>query len=111
WCAVGYARVTALAAYLLDRVKVFDEWLDPADELAHPARYAFLRRHSGVVRASMAGLWLLSAVIGAWIHPMGLVVTAAAAAGVMVYAGFPRGESGWMPGRERAPATGRPVIG
>lgn len=81
---------TALLAYLLDRVKLRDAWLDPADAQAHPVRYAFLydRRHAA--RLLMAGAGLLSLASGWLLHPIAALATGAAVAGVLLYAGRPR---------------------
>jgi 4-hydroxybenzoate polyprenyltransferase len=85
--AIGAAFCTATSVYLVDRVKLRDAWLDRADLEAHPARYAFLTRRTGLVRALAAVLGVagagLAATLGAW-APL-LVV--AAYGGVFVYAG------------------------
>src|SRR4051794_14870771 len=52
--ALAYAFSTAAAVYLLDRVKVRDRWLDPADREAHPNRHEFLARNAPKVRALAA---------------------------------------------------------
>ena len=92
-----YAWSTALLAYLLDRVKLRDAWLDPADRQAHPGRFAFLYEHRRAARLLMAGAGVVSLVSGWMIHPSppiaaaGTVVTIA---GVLLYAGRPRAPHG-----------------
>ncbi|MCC6228450.1 MAG: UbiA family prenyltransferase [Phycisphaerales bacterium] len=90
-----YAWSTALLAYLLDRVKLRDAWLDPADRAAHPARFAFLFAHRRAARLLMAGAGVLSLVSGWMLHPATPIPIAAAGtvvtiAGVLLYAGRPR---------------------
>lgn len=82
-----------MAAYLLDRVKLRDAWLDAADRQAHPARYAFLGRRTTAVRAliavAVAGATAAGAAVSRWMIP----VPIAACAGVTVYAPRPRGRT------------------
>ena len=88
-----YAWSTALLAYLLDRVKLRDGWLDPADREAHPDRFAFLYAHRRAARLLMAGAGVVSLVSGWMLHPTPPVATAgtvATIAGVLLYAGRPR---------------------
>lgn len=90
--SVVFAASTGTGTYLLDRVKLRDVWLDPADALAHPARYALLARHSRAVRAGAFVLLGAAAAAGAaspspWLAGLPL----AAAAGVVLYAPRPRG--------------------
>jgi hypothetical protein len=92
WDLLVYAWATAAAVYLLDRVKLADRWLDPADAAAHPRRYAFLARRAGRVRGLAAILIAVALAAGAragWVAP---AMCAAAAAGVVLYAGRPRRE-------------------
>ncbi|HZK79712.1 MAG TPA: hypothetical protein VFC46_01565, partial [Humisphaera sp.] len=56
--AAAFAFCTAVGVYLLDRVKLRDAWLDPADEQANAARFAFISGHAVYVRGAM---WLLLA--------------------------------------------------
>lgn len=89
-----FAWSTAVFAYLLDRVKLRDAWLDPADPVAHPHRYAFLHRHLGAVRLLMLLMAGASAASAVMIHPYGWIATPLVAAGVLIYAGFPRRRRG-----------------
>jgi hypothetical protein len=92
-----YAWCTALLAYLLDRVKLRDAWLDPADRLAHPGRYAFLFSHRRAARLLMAGAGVMSLVSGWLLHPIAAAGTLATIAGVLLYAGRPRAAAGGCP--------------
>jgi 4-hydroxybenzoate polyprenyltransferase len=85
-----YAWSTALLAYLLDRVKLRDAWLDPADRQAHPARYSFLFAQRHAVRTLMVGAAGVSLVSGWMLHPFAAAGTGATIAGVLLYAGRPR---------------------
>ena len=92
-----YAWSTALLAYLLDRVKLRDAWLDPADRQAHPDRFAFLFTHRRAARLLMAGAGVVSLVSGWMIHPTHPIAAAgtfATIAGVLLYAGRPRTAGG-----------------
>src|SRR5262245_35844690 len=51
--AAAFSFLVAGAVYLLDRVKLRDAWLDPADSAAHPERFAFLQKRTGVVRMAI----------------------------------------------------------
>lgn len=88
--AAGCALFTGTGVYLLDRVKVFNRWLDPADALAHPARAAFIARNAAMVRLLVVALLCIGAVLGARLAWWTVVMVAGAAAGVVVYAGKPR---------------------
>ncbi|MFZ2872924.1 MAG: UbiA family prenyltransferase [Phycisphaerales bacterium] len=89
-----FAWSTALLAYLLDRVKLRDAWLDPADEQAHPDRYAFLFTHRHAARALMAVAGAVSLISGWMLHPIAAAGTGATVAGVLLYAGRPRAPGG-----------------
>lgn len=81
---------TGGGVYLVDRVKLRDAWLDPADAAAHPARFAFLAARSGRVRA-LAALLLLGAMAAAWrMHPWMAALPILGVVGVLAYAAKPR---------------------
>lgn len=88
--AAAFAFCTAAGVYLLDRVKLRDAWLDPADAEAHPERFAFLSRRSRLVRALIVALLALAVWTGESLSVWGALAPALAAAGVLVYAGRPR---------------------
>jgi 4-hydroxybenzoate polyprenyltransferase len=85
------ATCTAMAVYLLDRVKLRDAWLDPADAAAHPQRYAFVAMRSPWIRVGIVLLLAGGAVLGASLVWWAGVMPVIACAGVLVYAGRPRG--------------------
>jgi len=89
--AAGFAFCTAAAVYLLDRVKLRDAWLDPADAEAHPERFGFLSRNARRVRALIVVLLAAAIGLGEGLSIWGGLAPALAAAGVLVYAGRPRG--------------------
>jgi 4-hydroxybenzoate polyprenyltransferase len=76
--------------YLLDRVKLRDAWLDPADREAHPRRFEFLAARTRAVRLFAAALLLVSAAAASRLHPLGPLIAVAAVLGVLAYAGRPR---------------------
>ncbi len=95
------ARCLALAfcvgvgAYLLNRVKLRDAWLDPADAAACRARFDYIRRHAAAVRAAAFALLTLGLVL-AWSgrhEPWMISIPFIAAVGVVAYAGRPRRRS------------------
>ena len=88
--ACGFAFTTAAAVYLLDRVKLRDAWLKPADALAHPRRYAFIAAHTRALRIVIAVLLIVAACFGAWLFKWAAILPLVAGAGVLLYAGRPR---------------------
>ncbi|MCC6428255.1 MAG: hypothetical protein IT435_15720 [Phycisphaerales bacterium] len=88
--AAAFAFCTAMAVYLLDRVKTFDSWLDPADAQAHPARFAFLAQHSTRVRVLILLLLTAAVCLGKGLSAWAAAVPVLAVAGVLVYAARPR---------------------
>lgn len=85
WCAVA----TGMSVYLVDRVKLADRFLDPADARAHPERWSYLYPRRRVVRAValIAGLsaGAVAAVLSVWL----VLVVIGAYVGVLAYAGVP----------------------
>lgn len=86
------AFLTAVGTYLLDRVKVRDAWLDPADAIAQPERYELLASHTGACRGLLVACLAAAAGLGAWVHAGLALVPVVAAAGVVIYAGRPKGK-------------------
>ncbi len=84
------AGLTAMSVYLLDRVKLADTWLDPADRAAHPDRFEFLGVRTKPVRAFALILGLIAMGIAARIHPIAISFVPLAGLGVLAYAGLPR---------------------
>jgi 4-hydroxybenzoate polyprenyltransferase len=89
-----YSWCTALCVYLLDRVKLRDVWLDPADRAAHPARFHFLAARSGLVRVLAAASGLAAVAVGLSIHPLLALLVPLSCIGVLVYAARPRAQHG-----------------
>ncbi len=89
--AIPYALGTAAAVYLLDRVKLGERLLDPADRLAHPSRSVFLEKRQSAVRLAILLLLLASMLPGAAISPYLPMLSIGACVGVLAYAGRPRG--------------------
>lgn len=89
--AAGVVLCTACSAYLLDRVKLTDRWLDPADQEAHPLRFGFIARYSGRLRAASLAMLLSAAWLALALAPWGPALPAIAAVGVVLYAPRPKG--------------------
>jgi 4-hydroxybenzoate polyprenyltransferase len=87
---IGVSGLTATSVYLLDRVKLADRWLDPADQTAHPDRFAFLGEHTMRIRLLALLLGVAAMIVAATIHPVAVVLIPLASIGVVVYAGLPR---------------------
>src|ERR1043165_9558889 len=90
--AIAMVFLIACGVYALDRVKLRDSWIDPADEAAQPRRYAFLRAHSRRVRGAAIVMLVSAALVGLRISPWAPAVAALAATSVVAYAMRPRGE-------------------
>lgn len=90
WAALVAVGLIATGTYALDRVKLRDTWMDPADREAQPERYAFLSAHSATVR--MLALVMLAAggAIGWFVNVLAPAAAVLAAAGVVAYAPMPR---------------------
>lgn len=71
--------------YLLDRVKVRDAWLDPADRVAQPGRFAFLLARRRRVRAVAWSLLAVGAVAAMTIDPRNLVLPVLGVIGIISY--------------------------
>ncbi|HPO92358.1 MAG TPA: hypothetical protein PL072_02695 [Phycisphaerales bacterium] len=88
--AAGLVFCTTIGVYLLDRVKLRDRWLDPADAEADPRQYAFIARHARVLRVWVCVLLGLAAWLGPRLVVGGAAIPFVGAVGVLVYAGRPR---------------------
>lgn len=58
-----FAFMIGVGTYLLDRAKLRDAWLDPADAAAHPSRHAFVTLHARPIRAAAFGLLALAVLV------------------------------------------------
>jgi 1,4-dihydroxy-2-naphthoate octaprenyltransferase len=90
--AAAFAFCTATGVYLLDRVKLRNAWLDPADAEAHPRRFAFIAGHATAVRGAMVLLLAAAALLATKVSIWGACIPVLAATGVLIYAGKPRGQ-------------------
>lgn len=88
--AAGTVFCTTVAVYLLDRVKLRDPWLDPADAQSHPRRHTFVLHHTRLLRIACLLLLITAGSLGSLLMPLGWAIPLAAVAGVLVYAGRPR---------------------
>jgi 4-hydroxybenzoate polyprenyltransferase len=84
--------LVASACYALDRVKLRDSWIDPADVEGQPERYGFLSPHAPRVRLLALLMLGAGAALGARASAWALAAAALAPVGVALYA--PRGRSG-----------------
>lgn len=90
FAALAFTACVATATYLLDRVKLADRWLDPADRAAHPARFEFIARRSRTIRAAAFTLLALTALLAISARPWAALAIPAAVVGIFIYAGRPR---------------------
>ncbi len=90
-----FALTTGVGVYLLDRIKLNNRRLDPADRAARPIRFAFLTDHTAGVR-TLAAASLAASALFAWRFAptdraaLLTAVPLVAAVGVVVYAAGPR---------------------
>ncbi|MEM9064655.1 MAG: UbiA family prenyltransferase [Planctomycetota bacterium] len=84
--ATAAAFLMGLGLYLLDRVKLQESWLDAADLYAQPARHAFLRRHSGIVRVSAVTSLVVALILIAAMSVRLVALVPLAILGVLAYA-------------------------
>jgi 4-hydroxybenzoate polyprenyltransferase len=91
WEAMVCVLLTATAVYSLDRVKLFTDWLDPADIAAQPDRYSFLLRRTPAVRLLALSLLLAAAGFGFLFHPFTPFIVLFAALSTVFYAPKARG--------------------
>lgn len=87
--ALVCALLTGISVYLLDRVKLGDRFLDPADTLAHPARFTYLWARRRTLRLAICVLGAAGVIAGWLLHPLLALVVAGAHVGVLLYAGLP----------------------
>lgn len=81
-----FAFLTASSVYLIDRVKLTNAQLDPADQQAHPDRFAYLTSHPRRTRLLASVLSVTALGIGSLIHPLVSLLVLLALAGVIAYA-------------------------
>ncbi len=87
WAAVCFVAFCAHGCYLLDRVKISDTRLDPADQLAQPTRYQFLISHARIMRLMILADLALATIAAAIFAPVLAWIPATALWCVHLYAG------------------------
>ncbi|MEM1329447.1 MAG: hypothetical protein AAGG07_02680 [Planctomycetota bacterium] len=90
--ALCMAVGSAVSVFLVDRVKLRDEWLDPADAASKPLRFAFVAKHARRIRALAVASCAASMACACALHPLAAVLPAMAFSGGVLYAARPRGE-------------------
>ena len=90
WEAVAWVLLTGISAYALDRVKLRDAWIDPADVHGQPRRYGYLRPRARMVRMLAFAALVSGTVIGMRVTPSAPVAAISAVCGVVCYAPGPR---------------------
>lgn len=91
WTSLAPAFLAAWSVYLLDRVKIRDDWLDEADIAGQPTRHAWIRARLPALRGlayasgtAAAALWLAH-------EPFAALLVLAGCLGGFLYAGRPSG--------------------
>ena len=92
---IAMAWTIGIGIYLLDRVKLKNTWLDPADQAAHPIQQALIEKHPRKYRATAAAFLATAMLIAALNAPQNRLafletIPIAAALGVVLYAAMPR---------------------
>jgi len=92
---IAMAWAIGIGIYLIDRVKLKDGWLDPADQAAHPNQQALIEKHPRKYRATAAAFLATATLIAAFNAPENRlafleIIPIAAAIGVVFYAATPR---------------------
>lgn len=104
----GLLLLLAHTCYLLDRVKISDARLDPADAMALPDRAAFFARHARQLRVCLWIELLLATTLALAVNPWLGPLPSAAMLGVYLYAG--RGASPERPRPKDLPALKSALI-
>jgi 4-hydroxybenzoate polyprenyltransferase len=86
-----FLMALAMSVYLIDRVKLADRFLDPADADTHPGRHAWLWKHRAVARASALATGLVSGFAGFTLHPALAGAPLVGQIAVFAYSGLPPG--------------------
>jgi len=74
-----------MAIYLLDRLKLSDAALDPADLLANEPRHVFLRQRASLYRICAWVLVAIGTVAVVALHPINLILPVVGVGGVLLY--------------------------
>ncbi len=86
------AALAGWSAFTVDRVKLRDRWLDPADRDAHPARFAFVAARARPLRAGVAVATAAASALALLVleSPLLVALPPAVVAGTACYAPWPR---------------------
>jgi 4-hydroxybenzoate polyprenyltransferase len=90
WEAIVAVFLSATAVYAIDRVKLSDRLLDPADIAAQPVRYAFLTRYTYSIRIGVMVVLLVAMGLASVVSQLLAVVIGLSVLGVLLYAPGPR---------------------
>ncbi len=90
WEAIVAVFLSATSVYAIDRVKLSDKLLDPADIAAQPARYAFLTRHTQAIRIGVIVMLLVAMGLASVVSRLLPIVIGLSVVGVFLYAPGPR---------------------
>ncbi len=85
--AAVFSFASGMGVYLLDRVKLSNSLLDPADAMARPEQHTMLTANATRLRAVVVGLLVLATLAGAWLSPWLTPLPILSAVGVVTYAG------------------------
>lgn len=83
--AVVASFCAGVGLYLFDRVKLRDAWLDPADRVAQPGRFAFLLARRRRVRAVAWSLLAVGAVAAMTIDARNILLPVLGIIGIVTY--------------------------
>lgn len=89
-----FIGLLATCVYAMDRVKWSDRWMDPADRMSHPDRYAFLQTYAQSIRTGIVLTLTVCLFMAIEVSVWFLWLAFVAILGGFLYAPGPRG-SGW----------------
>ncbi|MBG83289.1 MAG: hypothetical protein CMJ40_01950 [Phycisphaerae bacterium] len=92
WGSLAIAVPVSIGTYLVDRVRLRPEAIDPSDQMAHQARLDLLMKWGGSIRLLAFGLIGLAMAMAADRSPWVLIAVVGAPIGVILYShrGFSR---------------------
>lgn len=88
--AVASVIGTAMGAYLIDRVKLLPQLMDPSDRAARPRRYAFLDRYDTLARLLAVASLTTGAMLAAQLNRWAPLLVLFSIVGITLYAPHPR---------------------
>ncbi len=86
-----FLMALAMSVYLVDRVKLADRFLDPADADTHPARHAWLWKHRVLARGLAGAAAVIASAAGFMLHPALAGGPLVGQVAVFAYSGLPPG--------------------